>query len=426
MGNVKLLSKTLKPILAYSLLILGLSIPAYFLIINHIWIAELDEHHRVLSKKLETQLNAMQISEKEFAQALQLWNGIGIYLTPAQLPISQPDSFFISRRHDKDHGEFEQFRGLATYITVHQKPYHLLVETNMEEIEETIGAIAAVTLVFFLLLLGGILWLNKKLSVQIWQPFNDTLFQLKQFQLDSQKNIAFHRSNIIEFEELHEVLNKLIANNISVYQQQKQFVENASHELQTPLALLKSKIDLFEQTNELTNEQAQIIENINLSLSRVSRINKNLLLLSKIENKQFADSEKINLNELIAQQVELFAEHLESKNISLEKQLIHSHFLTANKSLVEIMISNLIVNAIRHNQENGAVKITSNQHGFTIANTGTAPLQEENLFKRFMTTSSQTPSSGLGLAIVKEISMRYDWRVTYYFKESLHLFLVQF
>src|SRR5690606_22192547 len=130
--------------------------------------------------------------------------------------------------------------------------YVLVVETNIEETEETVVYIAVVTLFFFLILVLGFWILNRRLSRTIWKPFKDSLQKLQSFQLNSNEEIKFQNTDIKEFAELNATLDKLLKHNFETYNHQKEFTENASHELQTPLAILKNKIDLLLQSDDLT------------------------------------------------------------------------------------------------------------------------------------------------------------------------------
>jgi signal transduction histidine kinase len=315
---------------------------------------------------------------------------------------------------------------LSAYININGKLYHLQIETNIEEADETMLAIAVVTLLFFALLVIGFILLNRRIAKQIWRPFRNTLEKLKSFDLTTQQNVSFDKTDIEEFEELNQSLQKLIDKNISVYNQQKTFIENASHELQTPLAVLKSKLDLLLQNKDLTNEQSEIINAIELPLSRVSRINKNLLLLAKIENNQFADKESIEVTELVNETFELLIDYTTTKQISVDKNLSEKLALTCNKTLLEILISNLLINSIVHNAENGKINIGFSGRTLTVSNTGKIALDNKKIFERFIVSSSETANSGLGLAIVKEICNRYQWQINYTFQNNLHSFSVQF
>jgi len=287
-------------------------------------------------------------------------------------------------------------------------------------------AIAIVTLLFFALLVIGFIFLNRRIAKQIWQPFRNTLKKLKSFDLTTQRAVSFDKTNIEEFEELNQSLQKLIDKNISVYSQQKTFIENASHELQTPLAVLKSKLDLLLQNKNITSEQAELLTAIDLPLSRITRINKNLLLLAKIENKQFAEVENIELTEVINETLELLSDYTTLKQISVDENFSEKLFLSCNKTLLEILVNNLLINAIVHNTEQGKIQISFSNKTLTISNTGKTALSNEKLFERFTISSSETANSGLGLAIVKEICNRYNWHIHYTFENNLHSFSVQF
>lgn len=422
----KLLNKTIKPFALYSLLVLILSIPAYFLIINTVWQEELDKHHKVVKHKIELELNDLHLGQDELAKTLALWNRIspGTTITPAR--VLTPDSFYSNKRFDQHYGGNEQFRCLSTGIFIQNVPYHLLIETNMEEVDETILIIAAVTLFFFIFLLAGLIVLSRKLSKKIWRPFYHTIAALKAFDLNSQNKISLEDSNIIEFEELNVAVQKLIAKNAEVFRNQKEFSENASHELQTPLAMLQSKIDLLLQDDSLTKKQSATIESINTSLARISRINKNLLLLSKLENGQFPQREEYDISEGIPDICSFFKETLIAKNIIDKYEIAPSVSIQANKGLFDILFSNLFSNAVRHNDKGGEVITTLSPDGFTIVNTGNSPLDGEKLFKRFITSSAINPSSGLGLAIAKEICRIHGWEISYLYKQGFHSFSVKF
>ena len=409
----KLLNKPFKAFTIYALIILACSIPVYYLAVDFIWLDELDEHNQIIKERIENSFNNAKIEESELNILLKNWDRLqpNTTLTPSYLSVLKPDSTYTITKQNRyvEHNEIDRFRVLSSYININGKLYHLQIETNVEETDETMLAIAVVTLLFFALLVIGFILLNRRIAKQIWRPFRNTLEKLKSFDLTTQQTVSFDKTDIEEFEELNQSLQKLIAKNISVYNQQKTFIENASHELQTPLAVLKSKLDLLLQNKNLTNEQSEIINAIELPLSRVSRINKNLLLLAKIENKQFSVVENIELTEVINETLELLIDYTTAKQITVDKNLPEKLALTCNKTLLEILISNLLINSIVHNAENGKINIDFSGRTLTVSNTGKIALDNKKIFERFIVSSSETANSGLGLAIVKEICNRYQW-----------------
>ncbi len=426
----KLLHKPFKAFTIYALIILACSIPVYYLVVDFIWLDELDEHNHIVKERIEYSFNNAQIEENELNSLLKNWGKLqpSTTLTPSDLSVPKPDSTYTITKQNTyvEHNEIDRFRVLSSYISINGKLYHLQIETNIEEADETMLAIAIVTLLFFALLVIGFIFLNRRIAKQIWQPFRNTLKKLKSFDLTTQRAVSFDKTNIEEFEELNQSLQKLIDKNISVYSQQKTFIENASHELQTPLAVLKSKLDLLLQNKNITSEQAELLTAIDLPLSRITRINKNLLLLAKIENKQFAEVENIELTEVINETLELLSDYTTLKQISVDENFSEKLFLSCNKTLLEILVNNLLINAIVHNTEQGKIQISFSNKTLTISNTGKTALSNEKLFERFTISSSETANSGLGLAIVKEICNRYNWHIHYTFENNLHSFSVQF
>ena len=426
----KLLHKPFKAFTIYALIILACSIPVYYLVVDFIWLDELDEHNHIVKERIEYSFNNAQIEENELNSLLKNWGKLqpSTTLTPSDLSVPKPDSTYTITKQNTyvEHNEIDRFRVLSSYISINGKLYHLQIETNIEEADETMLAIAIVTLLFFALLVIGFIFLNRRIAKQIWQPFRNTLKKLKSFDLTTQRAVSFDKTNIEEFEELNQSLQKLIDKNISVYSQQKTFIENASHELQTPLAVLKSKLDLLLQNKNITSEQAELLTAIDLPLSRITRINKNLLLLAKIENKQFAEVENIELTEVINETIELLSDYTTLKQISVDENFSEKLFLSCNKTLLEILVNNLLINAIVHNTEQGKIQISFSNKTLTISNTGKTALSNEKLFERFTISSSETANSGLGLAIVKEICNRYNWHIHYTFENNLHSFSVQF
>ncbi|AZB11371.1 sensor histidine kinase [Chryseobacterium sp. G0162] len=423
-----LLSKTTKPFIIYVLIVLMISIPVYYFVVDTIWQDELDEHNQIIVEKTAYKFNHLQLSDEKLEQSIDLWNHIQPETDIERITKDQikKDSVYITEKHLPFISEQkkERYRCLKKVVYIHDKPYLFTVETNIEESHETIGILAMVTVFFFVIILVGILYLNRKFSASIWKPFRSTLNQLKTFNLNSQSKIDFPTSDITEFQELNQSVQKLIERNISVYKTQKEFTENASHELQTPLAIIKNKLDLLLQDQDLTEKQYRIVEDMNKALTRSSRINKNLLLLAKIDNHQFDNSESISFDHILTQSIDILEEHFEQKNIALEKNIASNVKVNGNSSLTEVMINNLIINAIRHTTPNGLISIRLTDSVFEVSNSGTQQLDEELLFKRFSKLSADSNGSGLGLSIIQEICKFHHWIISYRFENGYHIFSV--
>jgi len=424
-----LLTKTTKPFLIYVLIVLMISIPVYYFVVDTIWKNELDEHNQIIVEKTAYEFNQLQLSEEALDKSLELWNHIQPETNIERISPSQVkrDSVYTYERHLPFISEQkkERYRCLEKVIYIHGKPYVFTIQTNIEESHETIAVIAMITIFFFVMIVVGLLYLNRKLSSSIWKPFRSTLDQLKTFNLNSQNTIEFPASDTAEFEELNQSLYKLIERNVSTYKTQKEFTENASHELQTPLAIIKNKLDLLLQDQNLTEKQYSIAEDMNRALTRSSRINKNLLLLAKIENNQFDSSETISLDHLLHQSIDILEEHFEQKNISVTEHISNGLQVSGNNILAEILINNLIINAIRHTAVGGCISIQLTNSVFEISNSGTEKLNTDLLFKRFSKLSTDNSGSGLGLSIIQEICRFHHWNISYRFENQQHIFSVK-
>jgi signal transduction histidine kinase len=421
----KLLDQSLRPLVIYAMVILIVSIPVYFLTINWIWENELDKHHYAIREKLEKRLTSLALPDSSVRDMIGVLDKVqpGFSFTQALKP--SPDSTYTLIRFDNFMNDREQFRCLLTDIRVNETLFRVLIETNMEEIDETILAIAAVTIFFFILLLAGFVYLNRKTSLRVWRPFYDTLASLHAFRLEGGKQAALPVSQVTEFADLNQSLERLMEASLTSYKQQKEFTENASHELQTPLAIVKSKLDLLLQSRSLDQPQMRILEDAYQAINRVTRINKNLLLLAKIEHAQFDGQQDISIPGLLSELSAQFADRFESSDIRYVQQ-VGEMTLKANPMLLEILLANLLVNSLRYTPAGGSVSVRLDQRKLIFANTGISPLDEQNLFRRFARASSEHAGSGLGLAIAREICERYNWQITYEFDCGHHHFTVRF
>lgn len=424
-----LLSKTTKPFIIYVLIVLAISIPVYYLVVDTIWRTQLDEHNEIVVEEVSYRFNQAKMSEEELQKALNLWSKIQpeTNIKPTDKSDLLKDSLYTTTKNAPYLKEVEdRFRVFSTIIYLNEKPYRINVETNIEESYSTVISIAITTFFLFVILVIGLLILNKRLSEIIWKSFKNNLEKLKAFNLNHQTAINFEQTDINEFNELNQSLSKLIDHNISAFKTQKEFTENASHELQTPLAILKNKLDILLQSEDLTEKQYHIAEEMNRALMRSARINKNLLFLAKIENSQFEHSENFCLDILLEQTIDGFQDYFKDKAIVLYTDIQPEIEIKGNKSLAESLISNLLINAIRHTLPRKNITINLSKSSLEITNSGEKPLNTDLLFKRFSRSSADNNGSGLGLAIVHEICKSQNWNVHYHFENQMHIFSVKF
>lgn len=284
---------------------------------------------------------------------------------------------------------------------------------------------------FQFILITGVLSLSLVLmmrfvSKRLWTPFDDTLKRIESFTLEADTLPQFTENNVKEFTQLNTILTRLMENNLKSYRTQKEFTENASHELQTPLAVFQSKLDLLLQEPDLTEAQAGTIQSLYEVSSRLSRLNKNLLLLARIDNCLYKQMEQMDVVETLNEVIPLLDKLTEG--IAVHQTLGDTPLrIQGNRVLLESMINNLVVNAVRHNREKGEIWIQVTDRQLVISNTSAeARLDEDLLFRRFYRPSEKVKGNGLGLAIVKAICDYHGWQIGYAYEGRQHQFIVHF
>ena len=232
------------------------------------------------------------------------------------------------------------------------------------------------------------------------------------------------RSNIPEFKKLTTAAHDTIERAERYMERQKQFIGNASHELQTPLAILSTRIEWIIDNTTLTDEQFIELSKMRQSLHRLVKLNRTLLLLSKIDNGQFPEKRHIDLVEIIENEAEIYKEIYADSGITCNTDLPGQYIVEMNESLATTMVTNLIKNAFVHTSPGSNVRISIEKEKLTISNDGEEALDATRLFDRFY-TSGKKDSTGLGLALVKSIAERYGFEIKYTFRNKRHIFSVK-
>jgi len=418
----KLIHKTSKAYLLITTILLVITAPAFYFIIQDLYLEDVDEALELHKDEfLKYALHNLKESE------ISVWNKYNREIKILNNQFIKKDIYFYKTYYDSLSEENEPYRELNAPFFIEGKPYILSVRANMVESEDLIISIFIIYTFLLSFLLLGLFFINKRLSSKLWNPFYQTLEQIERFEIDKANQPQLTKTNIEEFDRLNQSIEKLIEKNTSIYRNQREFVENAAHELQTPLAVFQAKIDSLIQRPDVSEEQSVILNSLNESVSRLNRLNKNLLLLSKIENENYNEKQTIVLKEIIEKQLGFFTEQAYSKGISLKTELSKQIFVQSNQTLAEILIGNLFMNAIRHNVKNGQIRIKLAENSIVFSNTGISQsLNKEKLFNRFSKTNPSEQGNGLGLAIVKKIADINKWSVSYSFNENLHSFTVSF
>jgi len=317
-----------------------------------------------------------------------------------------------------------RYRELHFSMTTASGIMEVTVARPLEGIHLLTTLIVSVTLALLLAVIVTGLLLNRRLLHRLWKPFYDTLGRLEHFNIREGAPPTFTRTDIREFQLLNERLGKTIGDAQQEYLTLKEFTENAAHELQTPLAIIRSKLDLVIQQEGLSATQTDALQSAYAGIRRLDKLNRSLLLLAKIENRQFSEQTPMRLDLRIKDKLRQLEELIAESGITVTSHLQEAT-LHCNETLLDVLLNNLFSNAVRHNIRGGVITVALDGRQLRIANTGAAgALDGEKLFRRFYRGSQHTTRHGLGLAIIKEIVQQSGMHIAYEWQDGSHSFVL--
>ena len=332
------------------------------------------------------------------------------------------DVYLDTLMYMQNENDFEPVRMLKTVFSHQNNFYSMKIITSMVEEDDLIFELFIALIWLYLGLMLSILVLNNLLLKKIWRPFNILIDQIGKFKLENPQPLQRSESKVDEFNTLHASVDKMMTTSVGTYQSQKEFIENASHELQTPVAMTLNKLELLAETGRLSKDQLNLISSALDNLTRLKRLNQSLLLLSRIDNRQFPETDQVNINQLTRRLLDDFQDLLEYRSLTCTFRENGTCVWTMHPDLASILISNLIKNAIVHNHQGGKLNILIEFNSFEIYNSGKdQPLDTTKIFNRFFKTEEKENSTGLGLAVVKAIANYSGISVNYSFNSG-HLF----
>ena len=321
-------------------------------------------------------------------------------------------------------GERDSFRILQFGITVNEKNYMATVAKSLEGTDDLANSILFISLATILLILGASLIINRVLLKRLWKPFYSSLDVLKNFRVDKKQSLNFPSTQIDEFTFMNQTIQKTTNQAQQEYSLLKEFTENASHEMQTPLAIIRSKLDLLIQDENLSEGQSKTMQSAYSAIEKLSRLNQSLLLLAKIENNQFAETTTINLKQKLEEKLDAFHELWQNQGISVSSSLADAT-VSLNNELTDILLNNLLSNATRHNFSNGCIKIILKVKTLEISNSSKEKeLNSQQMFLRFFSQDKKSRYNGLGLSIIKQICDVSGFSIRYLFTGNEHRFIL--
>jgi signal transduction histidine kinase len=320
----------------------------------------------------------------------------------------------------------EPYRRLRFGAVMRGTSYQVDLFQSAVKTEDIAKMASLLTFILIAIMLAALFLVQRRLSARLWQPFYETLDRLRGFRVAQPEPLTLPKTDTDEFIELNKALERLTEKVNLDYNALKRFTENASHEIQTPLAVIRAKLELLLQSEDLNDIQLAQLHTVQQAAGRLSRLQQALLLLVKIENDQFTTREKIDLRKLVESKLDLLEEFITAKNLKVSRDL-GNVVLELNPFLAETLIGNLLGNAVKHNLAGGWIHLDLSGKEFRISNSGNPPqIDPSQLFERFRRSTNQQEGLGLGLAIVKEICENQGLTVNYTFSDGIHTVLVGF
>lgn len=340
--------------------------------------------------------------------------------------VNYKEDYFDSTVYIQVEDEYEPVRVMKScFMMPDGQFYELELKISTLEREDMIEAIWGYLLALFLMMFVSLLIITRYVLRKAFNPLDKLMYWLRKIQPGREVPPLENDTSIKEFKELGKAAVEMGNRSYKAYQQQKQFLENASHELQTPLAIIQNKIELMADSESMSEANMQQLSEIYSTLGRTVKLNKSLLLLSRIENGQYVESEDINIGDLINEVLEEISDIFSEKNIRVNCSSEGVFTVKMNRMLARILITNLLKNAFTHNLPNGELIVKIEPSQIVISNSGTTGLDETKIFERFYHPQTANKESiGLGLSIVKTITASYNLLLTYSWN-GMHNFCLQ-
>lgn len=412
---MKLTKKVIRYYIASSLLIFALGSVTIYFVLKALIAEEVDETLRSEKVRIVKQLqhDPKTIPANWATTNLEIRSVPGINSLKEAL---KDTVIFV-----KETNETIPLRQLCFYTKINNHIYRIILRRSLIEREDLVTGVFAVMIGIFLATILIMNLINIRSDKKLWKPFYETLDKLTTFRLDSKQALNLPKVPIDEFDRLNQTLNQMAEKLQRDYRNLKQFSENTAHEMQTPLAIIRSKLDVLIQDASLSEEQLQTIHSLYQAVSRLSRLNQSLNLLTKIENQEFSEKHDINFNALLKEQLHNFDELIQMKQLKIQTH-VKSHFvLNMNPFMAETLVSNLLVNAVQHNQPQGFITIETSEEALTISNSGPElKSTPQELFERFKKDRPEPDSPGLGLSIVQSICRQNGLKIKYEYQDGTH------
>lgn len=410
---MKLLTKTSLNFISASVIFFLLGSVAMYFSVHNI-IAE-DLQNRLLQQQKDFFLNADQNNPTNLSSKL-----VFIKITDKEIIDSFSDTVLIVN------GSYILYRKLQFSYLKDKQYYNISILKNQSQSDSLIKKIVIMNVGFAMLFFLIMFFVNRHSIKSALSVFYSTISKLEDFEISKLQTLTLETAEVQEIKKLNDVFEKMATQIYNDFEAQKEYTENVSHELQTPLAIISYKADELMQADNLSKEQMEQLALLLETTNRLSKINQALIFLTKIDNRFYTQASCFSLNDLIKEKLQIFETAIKEKNLNLELDLLDITQIYMNPYLAETLIINLIKNAIIHNSNGGLLRIHLSNNIFSISNSG-SPLSfpEKDIFKRFTRSENSKKNLGIGLSIVHRICELYTFKITYTYS-SIHQFKIIF
>lgn len=414
---MKLINKISRYYLINSIVLFIIAFAGIYFTLNRIITDEIDEQLRIKNEE----------TKKRFYTGELVNDPPYIEITKVENVIISTDELTDTLIYFGSEKESEPFHQIISFVQKDGNNYKLVVRTSLIEKEDlfyTLLIIFSITFAAFVILL---FFINRKTTKDIFVPFYENLNRLKNYSVKADSPLNLSDSKIEEFSELNSALYSLSEKAAKEYKALKEFSEDLSHELQTLVAVIKSKFELLLQKVDLDEESANSIQSAYHNLIKLEKLNRSLILLARLESKDLFESDSIVLNDIVNKVLENYRDIAETKNLKINTEINSDIKIKCNATLIETVINNLVSNSIKHNIDKGNIDFKLTGNTLEIQNTGESfNGNTEEFFNRFNRGSKKSDSTGLGLAIVKKICDLYNYKIEYFYHNEYHKIKIYF
>ena len=415
---MKLFAKYNRVNLLATIIIFLLASATFYIAIKYILVGQVDDDLTIEEREIKTYIKEHNTLPEP------------IPVKDQKITYSQTNDLLKKRKFTTVHAfdpqdeEKNSYRVLQFGVSASGKNYVATVAKSLEGTDDLINSILLITSTTILVILIVSLAINRVLLRRLWKPFYQSLNAIRDFKLEKKQALDFPSTTIDEFTFMNQTLEKATNQARQDYLVLKEFTENASHEMQTPLSIIRSKLDLLIQEENLSEGQSKTVQSTYQAIEKLSRLNYSLLLLTKIENNQYAETSSVNLKQKIEEKIDDFNELWQNQNISVSTSLADTN-IKMNNALADILLNNLLSNATRHNMPGGNIKIEMSKRSLDVSNSSLQKaLDPRRLYSRFYKQEGTGSQNGLGLSVIKQICDVSGFKIDYSFKQGEHSFII--